>query len=60
MADRRRLSSPPPHEHMKNTSTCGAARTENKQETGRKALLQPRLQRKIHTESGVKGGVAIR
>ena len=31
------------HENIKNTSTCGTTVTENNLETGRKALLQPRL-----------------
>lgn len=31
------------HEHIKNTSTCGAVLTENKLKTGRKTLAQPKL-----------------
>ena len=37
------LSSPPHHEHIKNTSRHGAILTENKLEIGRNTLLQPRL-----------------
>ena len=39
------------HKHVKVTSTCKAILTENKQETGRKTLLQLRLQ--ISTRSQV-------
>ena len=42
------------HKHMKNTSTCGAILTENKLETGKKAVKM------IHTESTRKGREAIR
>ena len=44
-----------PHKHIKSTSTCGAILTENKLETGKKTIMQPRLYRNIHTESGRKG-----
>ena len=43
---------PPPDERIKNTFTCGTTLAENNLETGRKVLLQPRLWRKIHIESG--------
>ena len=32
-----------PHEHLKNTSSCGSTLIENKLKTVRKTLIQPRL-----------------
>ena len=43
---RRMWSSPPPTEHIKNTSSCGAILTANKLKTVGKTLIQPGL--KIH------------
>ena len=57
---RKTLSSPPRHEHIKNSRICGAVLTEDKLETGRKTLIQQTLERKIHTESGWKGKKVIR
>ena len=48
-----------PHEHIKSTSTCVVILIENKLETGRKTLLQLRLSRKTHVESGRKEEDAI-
>ena len=47
------------HEHIKITSTCVVILIENKLETGRKTLLQLRLSRKTHVESGRKEEDAI-
>ena len=48
-----------PHEHIKSTLTCVVILIENKLETGKKTLLQLRLSRKTHVESGRKEEDAI-
>ena len=43
MAEEENTEPTSPHECIKNTSPCGATLTENKLETGKKILVQPRL-----------------
>ena len=48
-----------PHEHIKITITCRATLIKNDLKISRMALLQPRLLRKNHMESGRREGEEI-
>lgn len=48
-----------PHENITATTTNRTTLAEINLKTTRTALLQARLQRKIHSESGRKGGEVI-
>ena len=49
------------YRHIKNTSTCGTILTENQLETGRRSLIQPKLQEiSPHNQAGCAGWLEIR